>query len=529
MYRYNPYINAKAELPLQAFVAPAGFNADAQELNIVKAYSAYSDANKKYVFSVGTTATTVLPVVAGRSYAYSENGGAYITISSGTITWIAGSNKRHVIVIDTNTTFTASVPASGVWLYCGINVNTLYSCNSVKYVHFQDISTLTTIMTSTFQSNTILTGVLSLPSSLTSIGSYGFYYCTGLTGTLTLPNSLSLINDYSFTGCSGFSGVSIPNSITSLGANSFGSCTGLTSISLPSNLVTVGASCFLGSTNISGTLTIPSTVTTISDDSFRNCIFSHLVSSSSNYPVSNEILYDVKVGGKVRAIFAASRFAGTISFRSDTTDICDYLFANNTYRTGSLVIPNTVTFMGTFVFDHCTGLTGTLTISSALATIGFVAFRACGFTGTLTIPSSVTRINDNAFEGCSGFTGNLVIPNTVLSMGAQVFDGCTGFRGTLTISSSFTAIQFVSFRSCLFTGTLNIPSSVATMAGYAFSYCTGFTAINSYRITPPTGLNSTTFEGINMTTRTLHVPVGSLAAYRAANYWKDFVNIIEDL
>ena len=56
MYPINPYMNAQAVAPLtmEAFVAPADFNPDAQELNIVKAFASYPDANKKYIFSVLT-------------------------------------------------------------------------------------------------------------------------------------------------------------------------------------------------------------------------------------------------------------------------------------------------------------------------------------------------------------------------------------------------------------------------------------------------------------------------------------------
>lgn len=63
----------------------------------MKAFAAYSNANKKYIFSVGTSASTELPAVTGRSYAYAENGGAYTTIVSGTITWTVGSTKRNAV------------------------------------------------------------------------------------------------------------------------------------------------------------------------------------------------------------------------------------------------------------------------------------------------------------------------------------------------------------------------------------------------------------------------------------------------
>jgi hypothetical protein len=52
--------------------------------------------------------------------------------------------------------------------------------------------------------------------------------------------------------------------------------------------------------------------------------------------------------------------------------------------------------------------------------------------------------------------------------------------------------------------------------------------INAYNPIPIT-VGSNAFGNINKTTCILHVPIGSLAAYDAAPYWTDFINIIADL
>ncbi len=81
-----------------AFIAPLDFFPTAQELNIIDVYNNYSDVNKKYIFSVGDSLTTVLPLSTGRTYAYSENGSGYTTISSGTITCLFVLPIVHVTV-----------------------------------------------------------------------------------------------------------------------------------------------------------------------------------------------------------------------------------------------------------------------------------------------------------------------------------------------------------------------------------------------------------------------------------------------
>src|ERR1035437_2442300 len=126
----------------QAFVAPAAWTDASQfatygeTIDLVVAYNAYSNTNKKYVFSVGTTATTVFPVVIGQSYAYAENGGSYTVITSGTVTWTSGSTQRHVIVIHTSTTTSATIPVSAVWVYTGDKITGITSvATSLKYIH----------------------------------------------------------------------------------------------------------------------------------------------------------------------------------------------------------------------------------------------------------------------------------------------------------------------------------------------------------------------------------------------------------
>jgi hypothetical protein len=99
---------------------------------------------------------------------------------------------------------------------------------------------------------------------------------------------------------------------------------------------------------------------------------------------------------------------------------------NNSSLT-QLSIGTSVTFIGSFAFNYCTGFTGNLVIPNSVTSIGSDAFRYCsGFTGNLVIPNSVTSIGSYAFYGCSGFTGNLVIPNSVTSIGDYAFRSCSG-------------------------------------------------------------------------------------------------------
>ncbi len=141
----------------------------------------------------------------------------------------------------------------------------------------------------------------------------------------------------------------------------------------------------------------------------------------------------------------------------------------------SLVIPETVTYIGESAFENCSGLRGDLTIPEGVTEIKNKTFRFCGFTGELTIPDSVTKIGNEAFCICRKLTGSLTIPEGVTSIGNSAFKECESLTGNLTISNTVTSIGSKAFEKCGFTGNLNIPDSVTSIGSYAFFSCDGFT------------------------------------------------------
>ncbi|SNU05699.1 Leucine rich repeat-containing protein, partial [Prevotellaceae bacterium MN60] len=70
---------------------------------------------------------------------------------------------------------------------------------------------------------------------------------------------------------------------------------------------------------------------------------------------------------------------------------------------------------------------------------------------------------------------------------------------------------------------VTIGNSVTSIGNRAFYDCSGLTSVTSLNPTPPR-IYSNTF---NLYTAVLNVPIGRKAAYKAANYWRDFTNIKE--
>ena len=155
-----------------------------------------------------------------------------------------------------------------------------------------------------------------------------------------------------------------------------------------------------------------------------------------------------------------------------------------------------------YKYYGCTGLTS-IDIPNSVTSIGNLAFYSCSGLTSVDIPNSVTSIGSSAFRSCKNLT-SIDIPNSVTSIGGAAFYECTGLKKA------------------------TIGNSVTSIGTSAFSGCTGLTDIYCH-IEAPLTIDSDLFTNVPTNTCTLHVPIGSKVKYQAADVWKNFLNIVEDL
>ena len=264
-------------------------------------------------------------------------------------------------------------------------------------------------------------------------------------------------------------------SVTSIGEFAFSYCTGLTSI------------------------TIPSSVTLIGNQAFVDCS-----------GLTSVYISDLEAWCK-------------ISFGYDSNPLS---YAHHLYLNGEevkdLIIPNTVTRIGSSAFSGCTSLTS-VTIPSSVTSIGYDAFFGCTSLTSVTIPSSVTSIEYGAFLGCTSLT-SVTIPSSVTSIGDVAFAGCTSLT-SITIPSSVTLIGNQAFEGCTGLSSITIPSSVTSIGDLAFSGCTELTDVYCYAETVP-NTNSNAFDGSYIEYSTLHVPASAIESYRTTAPWSGFGKIV---
>ena len=120
----------------------------------------------------------------------------------------------------------------------------------------------------------------------------------------------------------------------------------------------------------------------------------------------------------------------------DSRENCNAIIetSSNTLHTGckNTVIPNSVTSIGLFAFDGCSGLTS-ITIPNSVTSIGISAFEGCNGLTSITIPSSVTSIGGSVFWNCRGLTSVIVEWEIPITITLYIFDSSIYQDATLYV------------------------------------------------------------------------------------------------
>ena len=248
-----------------------------------------------------------------------------------------------------------------------------------------------------------------------------------------------------------------------------------------------------------------------------------------------------------------------------------------------LTIPSTVTYegnvyhvtrIGHHAFDQCENLTS-VDIPNSIKSIGIRAFSWCSALTSIVLKGGLENIESYAFEYCLGLE-NISSPNSLMTIGQNAFYNTQWYKnqpnggvyvgnvfykykgdipqntsfvikeGTVSISpyafvkenyhedyslvsvsipNSVKVIGEGVFYRCRALTSIVIPDGVTTIETLAFHYCKALNSVTCKAVEPPV-LGSSVFSVVPLTDATLYVPAESVEAYKNADQWKEFGQIL---
>lgn len=344
---------------------------------------------------------------------------------------------------------------------------------------------------------------LVIPNGVSDIKEYAFYNCSSL-NSLTISSGVNNIGTSAFKGCIGLNSIKVEqgntkydsregcNAIIETATNTL--IMGSNNTFIPNSVSVIGDKAFENSCDLRY-IAIPEGVTSMGSSAFLGCCF------SKNAFVNNSSL-------------TSTNYWGANIFDGEETD--DGLFIQNYVVVGcrksaiSVAIPDKVTGFAQNVFQDCRKLT------------------------SITIPASITNIPDLGLYYCKTLSAvhisdleawcKIAFANPLLYFARHLYLNGEEVK-ELVIPNSVSAIANYCFAGCDGITSVSIPDCVTQIGNYAFGECLNLTDVWCYAENVPESVNNP-FDTSPISSATLHVPAGSIDAYRTSPPWSKFGSIV---
>ncbi|HEX3716861.1 MAG TPA: leucine-rich repeat protein [Verrucomicrobiae bacterium] len=275
----------------------------------------------------------------------------------------------------------------------------------------------------------------------------------------------------------------IPSSVTTVGQNAFAAAYFLSGVTIPTSVTNIGPTGFGYCFDLTS-VTIPDSVTSIGPDAFINCYNLPAITVAAGNPSY------ISVGG--------------VLFDKAETTLEEY----PTGLDGNYTIPDGVTTVGTNAFILCDGLSG-LTIPASAMNLADGAFAECAGLTNVILGAGVSYISASAFGGCEelvtinvnsnnpnfssldgvvlnknqsmlvrfppGVTGSYTTPGNVTSIADYAFQDCE-LRDVI-ISGNVASVGFYSFQGCGYLTNVTMSEGVVSIGEFAFGDCPSLASV----------------------------------------------------
>ena len=189
-------------------------------------------------------------------------------------------------------------------------------------------------------------------------------------------------------------------------------------------------------------------------------------------PISGELVIPETVYHNGAAYSVSSISYGAFSNKRDDFRLRE-LYPPNTIT--SVVIPSTVTIIGSEAFYGCSSLVA-VTIPSSVTEIGGSCFENCSGLSQVSLSATISEVPARLFGGCISLS-TLSLPNSITSIGGRAFFMCTNLNA-IDLPVSLATIGGGAFERCESLNRVDLPVSVTSIGGSAFHGCVNLASIH---------------------------------------------------
>lgn len=240
---------------------------------------------------------------------------------------------------------------------------------------------------------------------------------------------------------------------------------------------------------------------------------------------------------KTTLIYCVKGVSGTYTVPASVTTIASGAFFHSPFLTSVVFAAGSaLTTIEGSAFESCYAMTS-ITLPAGLETIGNYAFSGCSELLSINIPASVTTIGKSAFS-CSKMTSfnveaeNLYFSNdengVLFNKDKTTLVICPMAKTSCTIPASVTTIADNAFSGCSKLPSITIPANVTSIGEKGFYYCTGLTSIDFEEGSQLTTIGDNAFDHCNnssLTSITFPASLTTIGMY-AFTYCSKLTNII---
>lgn len=216
---------------------------------------------------------------------------------------------------------------------------------------------------------------------------------------IQLPKYLKSVEDEAFCNCFGLQAVRFPDTVQKIGAGAFYNCTSLRSVEWGKELEEIKENAFTGCKSLEGTLFLPDSLKCICRDAFSRCA-----------------------------------------------------------SIDSLVLPDSVSELGTYAFLYCVGLKE-IKIGKGLSKLSRGVFRGCSKIHELVVPKNILLIEEDAFCKCTNLE-RVYMETGIQSIKNHAFYGCHNLA-EIHLPASILSLDKAVFADCPVVHIKVVPDSLA--------------------------------------------------------------------